>query len=488
MTILLKAYHDRRMLHLLLATGPAVNVIGGINMSSSLKTNKKIFSILAESIRTAQIAHRANRLGGYGANGEVIYESPPANCPSVLTDIRQDATVIFMSNGSVDFLVKKQRGMEIRVLQGSFDHVEKREIGVPSGNAWIAIAGKAINFASIVNPNIGIGLVPSSTRMVKMGDPERAIWYFAEFNPKPGVRFATGLRYSLKHTEAGPALLRDIFIKNLGTTKLDATLWTYYELHGTQKYAYDKSIWYDTGMPINMNETVIAATTPWCDYVQIKRLSTTVDNVKAVDATCDYVEFVGDTAATALLPDAVKQGAFLGSGAGRGWNRFVTPTIAAAKFTVSLGKDEAATIRQSLLYVTDEKIIAAYRKDAHTPIPSYTALKKAAIRASKRLIKTTPGAKEIVAPAQKEISKTESFPFFEMRMPHQPIVAEYANSSWIGVKQLYEQCRSHGVMLADGIEVGTRDRGQDMWPKMKENPGLIRADLVHAMSLLLFRC
>jgi cellobiose phosphorylase len=38
--------------------------------------------------------------------------------------------------------------------------------------------------------------------------------------------------------------------------------------------------------------------------------------------------------------------------------------------------------------------------------------------------------------------------------------------------------------MAQGIELGTRDRGQDMWPKMKEDAARIRADLVHALSFM----
>ena len=42
------------------------------------------------------------------------------------------------------------------------------------------------------------------------------------------------------------------------------------------------------------------------------------------------------------------------------------------------------------------------------------------------------------------------------------------------MKELYENCRAHGAKLANGIELGTRDRAQDMWPWLKEDPGRIR--------------
>jgi hypothetical protein len=73
---------------------------------------------------------------------------------------------------------------------------------------------------------------------------------------------------------------------------------------------------------------------------------------------------------------------------------------------------------------------------------------------------------------------------FRVAIPAEPAVACYLNSLWAGVSELYENCRAHGARLADGIELGMRDRAQDMWPMLKADPARVRADLLHAMSFL----
>ena len=64
------------------------------------------FNVEARHVLDLKIAHRVNRLGGYGSSSEVIYEGHPSGCPSVLVDSRNGATATFMSNGSVGFTVK----------------------------------------------------------------------------------------------------------------------------------------------------------------------------------------------------------------------------------------------------------------------------------------------------------------------------------------------------------------------------------------------
>ncbi|MFH0939314.1 MAG: hypothetical protein V1899_08545 [Planctomycetota bacterium] len=442
----------------------------------------------AEKLRALPVAHRVNALGGYGSSGEVIYDCPPPNCPSVLVENYKDANFTAMSNGSVEFLVKNQRGMEIEVLRGSFDPVAKQETGVLASNVWVEMNHRETSrFASVVNPRIGQGLTPSRTRIVKLSAPNKAMWFLTEFRPMPGVWLFSAVRYALAYIAAGPVLCRDIVVKNFGTKKFDAHIWTYFDLHGTQKYAYDKPIWFDSGLPVNLTETVVSETTPWCDYIQIKRVSTQLVRAQAVAATCDYADFVGDSSATALLPETVKRGRFLTENTGKKWNRFITPTIAANQFAVSLQPGGTAAICQTLLYITNEQLITQFRKTSCSNTPSYEAMEARYRCAAERLIRATHSAGEIPRRADNNAGQ-KAFPFFELRLPHQPIVAMYANSSWDGVDQIYENCRSHGAKLADGIEVGTRDRGQDMWPKMKENPGRVRDDLTHAFSFMYRTC
>ena len=120
--------------------------------------NKKLrapsFAREAERILGLEIEARINALGGYGPDGEAIYEAHPSGCPSVLVDHFREATATFMSNGSTDFLVRIPEGMEVRVLEGSFDPVEKHETGVPSANLWLDVAGaaKRRHVASLINP------------------------------------------------------------------------------------------------------------------------------------------------------------------------------------------------------------------------------------------------------------------------------------------------------------------------------------------------
>ena len=446
------------------------------------------FAQQAEAILALPVAHRVNALGGYGPGSEVIYEGHPPGCPSVLVDSRRDATATFMSNGSVDFLINGPEGMEIHVLDGSFDPVEKREIGVPSSNIWLEVpVGRKSRVASIMNPNTNIGLPAASVRIVKLGDPDRAMWWCATFKIAPGLTATTAVRLAMVYTKAGPALAREIYVKNTGARKLAGNLWTYFNLHGTQQFVYNKEIWYDAGLPVSNTETVVAATVPYSEIMQIKRQASVVSGAKAAEATCDYSSFVGDTAVSAFLPEAVKQGRMLEGGAGAKLNRFTTAGVAANRFEINLTRGKVATIQQSLMYVTDEKLIQRFRKRSSCRIPEYPAMAKSFRSAAKDLIARSAGAKEICQLAAGS-GKAAASPYFELTLPAQRAVSEYANSVWTGVKELYENCRAHGAKLANGIELGTRDRAQDMWPKMKEDPGRIRTDLVHTFSFMYVTC
>jgi hypothetical protein len=72
-----------------------------------------------------------------------------------------------------------------------------------------------------------------------------------------------------------------------------------------------------------------------------------------------------------------------------------------------------------------------------------------------------------------------------LNLPAAGEISEYANSLWATVDELYENCRAHGAALADGIEIGMRDRAQDMWAKVRQEPGRVREDLLHALSLMI---
>ncbi len=449
-----------------------------------MKQKPVSFAQEAEQILALSIAHRVSKIGGYGPAGEVIYEGHPFGCPSTLVTNRRSAKSTFMSNGSLGFEVKLPSGMDIRVLSDSFDATEKRETGVPSANVWLDVSsGKLPVITSLINPRSNLNCEPQAIKIVKLGDPGRSMWYCGTFAPVKGTSFQTAVKLSLVDTAKGPALLREVFVKNTGSRVLKGKLWAFFNLHGTQRFVYNKEIWYDSGLPVSLNEIVSAATVPYTNIVQIKYISNAATaGLKAVDATCDYSAFVGDTAAFAALPQAVRDGALI-PGAGQRFNRFTIATISANQFALSLAPGKSAQLTQSLLYITDEKLMESFRKKSACRYPDYTLVAKAFVDAAKDVIKNSPGAARISADtraAKKELER----PAFELTLPKQRVVSEYAKSVWTGVQELYENCRAHGAKLANGIELGTRDRGQDMWPKMKEDAGRVRADLVHVMSLM----
>lgn len=249
---------------------------------SFTRKRSKFFEEATEYILSLQIDHRVNALGGYGPNGEVIYEAHPVGCPSTLVDSQPNATATFTSNGSLDFVCKLKDGTDVHILDGSFDTVEKRETGVPSSNVWLAVSlDDKERVASIVNPSLNVNLAPAETKVVKLGDPERAMWYCASFKPAGGTQIATAVRLSLTHTAQGPAITREIYVKNCGDRVIQGSLWTYFNLHSTQRFVYNKDLWYDAGLPLSNTETVTVAKMPYEDVLQIKRVSSATENATA---------------------------------------------------------------------------------------------------------------------------------------------------------------------------------------------------------------
>lgn len=432
------------------------------------------FETTAQNILALPIQHHVNALGGYGPAGEVIFEQPPFNCPSSLAISAGNATATFLTNGSVDFEVKHPDGLAVHVLEGSFDPVEKRETGVPSANAWLGFSGR---FSSIINPNANWNLPPLSSRIIKTSTP-RAIWFCAAFAPQPASVIETATRLTLTTSPHGPILQRDIYLRNTGPAPLTGHLWTYFHLRGTQRFVYHKPLWYDLGLPLSPTETVTVARMPGENLLQMKRVSSQTNHLLPIEVTCDYASFVGDSSAFSLFPQALQHGRLLKQGAKGRLNRFTTPNISASRFAFDLQPGESASLCQALLYLTDETLIDSFRQHLASADPGYNALETSFRQASLNLIEATSPLK---------FPKTESRisnPEFRIDIPSTPATSAYLNSLWLGVDELYEKCRAHGATLADGIEVGTRDRAQDMFARMKSDPARVRADLAHAFSFM----
>lgn len=443
------------------------------------------FADEAERLFGAEIADRVNEIGGYGKNGEVIYDAPPIACPSVLVDKKQNATATFMSNGSLGFLVKLNEGLEVNVLESHFDTTAKRETGVPSSNVWLRLEiDSKPCIASIINPLNNRSLAPSAQRLVKIGDPDRAYWYFTQFAIQNGATLITAVRLSLVYLDHGPVILRQVIVKNTGDQSVSGSLWTHFNLHGTQKFVYNKDLWYDSGLPLSDTETVASAVVPYSDVLQIKRQSSRFEVLEPIAQTCDYMSFVGSSSASIVTPRAVIHDKLLDEGAGEKMNRFSSPTIAANGYSFDLKQGESAVLFQSLLYVTNADVIDAFRKSSVSDAPTYSAISSAFKTAAEELVCSTQDLVSGAINSRDNASGSQAHPDFDVQISNDPIVAQYANSVWTGVSEIYENCRAHGAMLADGIELGTRDRGQDMWPKMKEDPGRVRTDLIHAMSFM----
>lgn len=442
------------------------------------------FAKQAARVLALRVEHRVNALGGYGPGGEVIYEAHPVGCPSVLVISKGNAEAAFMSNGSVSFNVKLKEGLDVNVLSGSFDAVEKHETGPLSGGLWLSVPGAlSQRVAALVNPQAGLGCPPERIKIVKLGEPARAMWHCAWFAPTPGVSFCSAIRHTLVLTRCGPALLRQAFLLNSGRKTLKGGLWSYFHLHGTQRFVYNKEIWYDAGLPVASGEIVVAATVPHSDIVQIKRVSTSASaGLAYAEATCDYSAFIGNSGACSILPQAVVDDALL-PGAGRKLNRFTIATIAAERHALHLAPQHSAVLQQSLLYVTDERLVCRFRRKIRSRFPDYRHVAAAFLAAAKGVISTSPDARQVAAIALAAAGKRTP-PAFDVVFPNQRVITEYARSVWTGVPEIYEHCRAHGAKLAEGIELGTRDRAQDMWPMLKIAPERVRADLVHALGFM----
>lgn len=440
------------------------------------------FETIAANILALPMVHRVNRLGGYGPAGEVIYEAHPLACPTTLVDRQGQATATFQSNGSVAFEVKLAQGLDVEVLEGSFDPVEKRETGVLSSNCWIEFAGAGgHHIASLLAARAHHNLPAEWIKIVKLGDPQRAMWYCARFAPAEQQRCETAVRLRLVTLDQGPALAREIFIRNTGTQTLNGNLWTYFNLHGTQRFSYHKNLWYDAGIALNACETVTAANVPHENILQLKRSSSQPVNCQATEATCNYLAFIGDTGAFSLLPEAVCQGRLLEADAPAALHRFALPAISANRFAFELTKGKSACVLQSLVYITDPEALGHFQELASGGQAHYTALSQAFRAAADGLVRGGPARLLLQSPG----GPTPNFaPPFEISLPAEPATAAYLNSAWLGVQELYEKCRAHGAHLADGIELGTRDRAQDMWPKLKEDPAQVRQDLLHALGFM----
>lgn len=452
--------------------------------TSMKNTIDALFLREAEHLLNLPVTARVNRLGGYGAGGEVIYEGHPDGCPSVLVTTAGAAKATFMSNGSIAFEVKLEGGMDVHVLSGHFDATEKRETGVPSNNLWLGLnQGRSRLIAGLVNPRDGSGCEPTAIRIIKLGDPDRAMWYCADFAPAKGIAFRSAVKFQLVMTAAGPAILRQLYLRNTGRQPLEADVWSFFNLHGTQRFVYNKEIWYDSGMPLAPTETVVSATVPYTDIVQPKRISSLPGaGLRAVEATCDYTAFAGDSAGGVRLPAAVREGR-LRAGAGNELNRFSIATIAGNRFALRLAPGKATSLLQELLYVTDAGLCNRFRDQTACRHSDYPRVAKAFRAGAASLVRRTPSVAAAVTAARRARQQSAP-PAFSLELPKQPVIAEYARSLWTGVAELYENCRAHGARMAQGIELGTRDRAQDMWPKMKEDPGRVRADLVHVLGFM----
>ena len=486
------------------------------------------FSVQAERMRGLEVRIPVNEFGGYGPGGEVIYAKPLRGCPAVMVDKKGAHTLTVQSNGSTEFKTRLACGKEIMVLRGSFDAVTKRETGVPSHNLWLRMSGSRI--ASLVNPSSGGGLVAASSRVIKTSSPDRAMWFLHDFG---AVRSAVKLQ--LVETSAGPAIFRGLRIENCGAAACSGQVWSCFNTYGTQFFAYNKESWYDSGLPVTPLECVVACPVPFSEIYQIRRASSRPHGMRPLGATCDYESFVGDSSASALFPSAVCEGRILPHGAGSRLNRFSTPTLAACGFDFELEPGAHATLEQSLLYITDPALIEAFRRMASCDSPIFPDVEAAFRAAAGFLVQSSPDvagafptsanhrgngrpARLETEPRSKINAHTGGTPVppgrlvqfpsemrpnpadcspefgecarpapeeFSLNIPSAGEISEYANSLWATVDELYENCRAHGAALADGIEIGMRDRAQDMWAKVRQEPGRVREDLLHALSLMI---
>lgn len=439
------------------------------------------FKAAAVKMVNMEIANRANSLGGYGKNGEVIYTHHPYSCPSDIVNTIDNASFCIYTNGSTNFSVELADGKKINVLRGHFDKVEKRQIGVPSQNIWLNLNGK---ISSLINKNNNILLEANSCKIIKLRNPNLSMWFTHQFAVDETICCNTAVEFSFTYLEHGPALVRNVYIHNKGSKLLEGSLWTSFHLNGTQFFEYDKEAWYDAGMPLSECESIVRATVPSSDVIQVKRVSSAVSNMKCAEATCDYMSFVGDSSSLVMMPTAVRQNRLCPKGAGGGLNRFASTTLAANHFEFSLEPNQEAVCLQTLQYITAEELLNEYKKAAFFNNPDIEAVTFSFRRSGEIILAVTPDAENIVRQIYSAKNKVEGDEKFFWDIPSQKLLSEYINSIWTNVKALYKNCRAHGAKLADGIELGTRDRGQDMWPMLKEDPQRVVKDLKHAFSFL----
>ena len=434
-----------------------------------------------EEILSLKINHKAGSNGGYASNGSVIYTEHPSACPSVLVDKNADAVVTYMSNGSLDFKYKYPKdGFEVQILRSSFDQFEKREIGVASNNIWLKDQNSSFA-TSIINPAL-TGVTPVSLKIVK-DLTNRAFWYCHTFNICNNLTIETAVKYSMVICDAGPAIIRQCFIRNTGSQAFSGSLFGFFDIRGTQLFNYNKEIWYDSGMPVSFTDTICSALLPYSSKIQIKRISSSVQGgLTPVSSTCDYLNFVGRTNSTSLFPQALMEGNLRDSR--KVLNRFSTPSVHATQYNVNLAPGEYGTVSTSLLYIADDKVAEIFRNTAQSDMPDYNTISEAYLTASDNLIKSTPDSPALVEIQNRNNGKGKEHPSFRFTLPEQTLLEKYVNSLWGGVDELYENCRAHGERLAEGIELGTRDRAQDMYSKMKEAPEIVRDDLVHLFSFM----
>ncbi len=454
-------------------------------MSDKMKEKIVSFAEQAKRILSLEIAARANSLGGYGPSGEVIYEKHPNGCPSVLADRCGSADAIFMSNGSVSFSVKIPEGLDVKVLEGSFDNVEKRETAPLSQNVWLSL-GKELPVASLSAPGAKMGgIIPDSIRIVKIGDPCRSMWHCAEFSCGRDIKVRTAIKLALVMGKSGPAVIRGVYVENIGKEEISPILWTYFSTKGTQRFVYNKSLWYDSGICDAKGDCVISCRVPYSDIAQIKAVRSECVNAKLLSSTCDYQSFVGDSGDSLAFPKAILEGKFLGASE-KSLTRFSTASIAASQFSAKIAPGAHFCVMQSLSYISDEKAICEFRRVSDCEDPGYASISKSFANAASLILKkvSAPSKKFASSPLMPS-ARSEYFSFY---CDAQKVASEYVNSVWTGVRELYENCRAHGAKLAQGIELGTRDRGQDMWPKMKEDPARVREDLIHVLGFMYQTC
>ena len=433
----------------------------------------------ARKILDLKIAYRVNANGGYGPNKEVIYESHPFGSPAILTDKKGNATASFYSNGSIDFGVKVKNFSEVKILDSNFDKMDKREINVPSHNVWIEIDGK---ISSLINSEVGFFLKPGEIKIVKINQPNQEMWYCSKFYSED-FNIETAVKVSLSNNEFGPILKREIYVGNNNGKKLEGNVWLFFNLPSEMENTWDRDIWYNRGIPLDDdNNIVIASTVPHKKSLQIKQIhSTYYGDIQFVEATCDYLSFIGHSAASSFLPMAVQQGTILRRGARSRMNRFSSPTIAANHYKIDIAQKSYCVIQQNLLYVVHEEIINEFRDIIQSDSVNFNEVEKSFIQASKLLVNKIGVDLFTNRNINSNISLDNKF-MLKLKLPSNPELEVFFDSICKNILHLYN--RSYGRKIADGTEIGMRDKAQDMWPMIKENPSIVRKDLIHKFSMM----